>query len=560
MGITPSQEIFRFIVEGSKEEIYLVRPDGSVAYVNKAASESLGYDVEELLSLHVADFDKMYGHRFDEVFRDLRSGGSPVYLTEHTLRDGRKISKEIYCTLMVIHGEEFVCGFGRDVTERKKEQEALRESEKRFRDLAENTSDLIWETDEKLRFTYMNRTITEHLGVTPEDRYGKTLLDVIPPQEARRLEPLLMSHVANPRPFRNMEYMALHKDGTIRFRQTSGVPVFGEDGTFKGYRGITRDVTEERLANERLSASERRFAAVFQSSPVPMVISRPHDGLIVDCNLSFERWSGYTRDEAVGRTSVELALWRDALDRKRFAEHLLEQGSIDGWEMHFRVRGGVLRYALLSARLIELDGERLALVQVSDVTAKKELDEELARYRERLELLVKERTADLSREIEARKRTEAELRYREMELENRRMDLEEMNAALRVLLRQREEDKEAMESNVLAHVKTFIMPHIVRLEETGLNKTQRSSLSMIKAHLEEIVSPFAQKVSSAYLGLTPSEIQVASLIREGKTSKEIARILNISINTVQTYRYNIRRKTGIKNKKTNLRTFLKNLA
>jgi len=82
---------------------------------------------------------------------------------------------------------------------------------------------------------------------------------------------------------------------------------------------------------------------------------------------------------------------------------------------------------------------------------------------------------------------------------------------------------------------------------------------MLRGHLEEITSPFTRRISSEFLGLTPAEIQVASLIRDGKSSKEIARILNISINTVHTYRFNIRKKTGVKNNKVNLRSFLKTL-
>lgn len=151
------------------------------------------------------------------------------------------------------------------------------------------------------------------------------------------------------------------------------------------------------------------------------------------------------------------------------------------------------------------------------------------------------------------------MRYREMELKNRSIELEEMNAALKVLLKQRDEDRSTMEMNVLTNMKTFILPHIERLEKAGLEEGQIKSLSMLRGHLEEITSPFTRRISSEFLGLTPAEIQVASLIRDGKSSKEIARILNISINTVHTYRFNIRKKTGVKNNKVNLRSFLKTL-
>jgi DNA-binding CsgD family transcriptional regulator len=146
-----------------------------------------------------------------------------------------------------------------------------------------------------------------------------------------------------------------------------------------------------------------------------------------------------------------------------------------------------------------------------------------------------------------------------MELGNGRRELEEMNAALKVLLKQREEDKVNMEMNIISNIKTSVLPYIEKLELSGLADGQMRVSSMIKSLLGEITSPFIRKVSSEFLGFTPNEIQVASLVKEGKSSKEIAEILNISPNTVHTYRYKIRIKTGLKNNKVNLRSYLQTL-
>ena len=151
------------------------------------------------------------------------------------------------------------------------------------------------------------------------------------------------------------------------------------------------------------------------------------------------------------------------------------------------------------------------------------------------------------------------LRSREMELEKGRRELEEMNSALKVLLKQREEDKVNMEMNIISNIKTSVLPYIEKLESSGLAEGQMRVSSMIKSLLGEITSPFIKKVSSEFLGFTPNEIQVASLVKEGKSSKEIAEILNISLNTVHTYRYKIRIKTGLKNNKVNLRSYLQTL-
>jgi len=144
------------------------------------------------------------------------------------------------------------------------------------------------------------------------------------------------------------------------------------------------------------------------------------------------------------------------------------------------------------------------------------------------------------RDITERRRMEEALRKREEELEHKSQNLEEMNTALRVLLKHREEDKSELEERLLSNVKKLVVPYVEILDD----------------HLQDILSPFLRNLGTRHLNLTPKEIQVASLIREGKTSKDIAEILGVSARAVDFHRDNIRIKLGIKNKKANLRSYL----
>ena len=182
------------------------------------------------------------------------------------------------------------------------------------------------------------------------------------------------------------------------------------------------------------------------------------------------------------------------------------------------------------------DRELKACVEIA--LFKKEMEKALKEAHYELELRVKERTKDL--EIKTK-------------------SLEEMNTAMKVLLKRREEDKTEIENNVLTNVKELVMPFVDKFRETQLDDQQKTFLSIIESNLNEIISPFTRKLSLEFLNLTPTEIQIANMTKHGNTSKKIAKIMNISPRTVDTHKKNIRRKIGLEGKRANLRSYLLSL-
>jgi DNA-binding NarL/FixJ family response regulator len=161
-----------------------------------------------------------------------------------------------------------------------------------------------------------------------------------------------------------------------------------------------------------------------------------------------------------------------------------------------------------------------------------------------------------SRDISQEKRNTANLKKREKELNARTRSLEEANTAFSILLRRREEDRTHFESSVVSNMSTLIKPYIEKLKNTPLDAIQTNHLNVIETNLEQIISPFVRDIGSRVLDLTPMEIRVANLVKEGKSNIEIAEKLSVSKNTILTHRFNLRRKLGIKNKKINLRAYL----
>jgi len=162
-------------------------------------------------------------------------------------------------------------------------------------------------------------------------------------------------------------------------------------------------------------------------------------------------------------------------------------------------------------------------------------------------------------DVTERKQTERSLKKREDELEIKANSLEEVNTALKVLLDKREEDKKELQSNVLANIGELVVPYLERLKKSLLAPEQAMLVEILEANLHNIISPVLGKLSSRKLNLTPMEIRVADLVKNGMSNKEIADFLCLSINTILTHRYNIRTKLGLKNQKRNLRSYLLSL-
>jgi len=159
-------------------------------------------------------------------------------------------------------------------------------------------------------------------------------------------------------------------------------------------------------------------------------------------------------------------------------------------------------------------------------------------------------------EITALKLTEEALKKSQEELFEQKQSLEEANIALKVLLKQREEDKLELEKKVVTNVKNLVLPYVEKLKNSRMKHRDKTLVEIIETHLNDVISPLLQRFDNAKILLTPQEMQVASMVKDGKTSKEIADVLNVSETTVNFHRKNLRVKFGLRNKQANLRSYL----
>ena len=264
-----------------------------------------------------------------------------------------------------------------------RKNEEWRKSKERFRSLVEITSDWIWEVDQFGVYTYVSSKVEDLLGYTPDEVVGKTPFDLMPQAEAERVGAIFADIAKSRRPFQGLENTNVHKDGRLVILETSGVPILDADGSYSGYRGIERDITERKQAEEALRTSEQRFRNIVESLPMGiMLYDLETDGRLVfkGTNPSANTILGVDCRQFIGQT-IEEALpplaETDLPDRYR---RVAEQGKTDHWEQIEYDHAGICGAFEIWAFQTEA-GSMACIIQ--DITERKRAEVELRHERDR---------------------------------------------------------------------------------------------------------------------------------------------------------------------------------
>lgn len=323
-----------------------------------------------------------------------------------------------------------------------------------------------------------------------------------------------------------------------------------------------------RKAEEALRKSEQRYRTLFKTMSEGFALNeiindtqgRPCDFRFLDVNPAFEQLTGLKRNDLMGRRVLDVmpnteSYWIEGFGRV----------AMTGEPLHMENYASELN-RWYEAFAYSTDPGQFAVV-FSDITERKQTEETLRQLNETLEQRVTERTADLEAinrtlmaEIEKRRDAEKSLQKKTDDLKERTKAVAEVNTALRVLLKQREADRQELEEKVLCNIKDLVMPNLTQLAARKLGSTEKTLLKIIETNLEDITSPLVRHMSLAFARLSPNETQVANLVRQGKTTKEIAELMGVATSTVDSCRNSIREKLGLRNKGVNLKSYLTSIS
>jgi PAS domain S-box-containing protein len=278
-------------------------------------------------------------------------------------------------------------GTVQDITERRRAEEAIRESEQRFRLVANKAPVMIWMSGTDKLCTYFNEPWLEFTGRLLAAELGNGWAEGVHPDDLTKCLDTYVQAFDRRESF-DMEYRLRRNDGEYRWISDTGVPRLDSDRNFAGYIGSCVDVTDRKLAEEALKKSEEKFSKAFRDSPLALTVTSALDHRYIDVNETFERITGWRRDEIIGRTPFDIELWVDASERVQIVNRLMAERSLRNLELRFRMRDGSVRIGLSSAELIELEGEPCILGVTADITDYKRSQEALRESEDKLRLLL----------------------------------------------------------------------------------------------------------------------------------------------------------------------------
>jgi PAS domain S-box-containing protein len=374
-ALQQSEARYRAVFDASRDAFLIADAEtGKLVDANPAALALLGRSLEEIRGLHQKDVhaseDALAGTTAFHRYR-YESGA-----TEHIVlrADGTRIPVEIAASPMRdAQGRDLILGIFHDLTEHRRAEEHLRESEDRFRIMADCCPTLMWVTNAEGLMWFVNRAYREFFGITNEQAAGHNWSQRIHPDDEAEATGAWQRSIEQHTPFA-AEGRVQRADGEWRWATSYGEPRFSESGEYLGHVGLSSDITDRKQAEEALRESEQSHRRQFADNSVVMLLINPGDGQIVDANAAALAFYGYPRDRLLAMRSTDISIL-PASEAPQGIEYL-QQPNGQLLQRRHRLADGSLRDVEVSLSQIQL-GTRIAVHSiVVDITDRKRAEKE----------------------------------------------------------------------------------------------------------------------------------------------------------------------------------------
>ena len=383
-ALKASEARYRALIENASDAIYVTDEAGNFLEANRKTLEMLGYAAEEQLKLNVRDVIPQDDMSVLETALDAVVAGKTM-LVEHAYlrKDGPVVLAENKVKLIAPGTIQVIA---RDMTDRNRAQRALRESEYRHRTLVETATEGIWLGDRDENTTFVNGRLAEMLGYTAAELVGKPAVAFILPDDL----PLIERNLRDDPDFRagGCDLRFIRKDGSQIWAQVSSRSLYNENGEQTGWLAMLSDVTERKLAEDRLKATAERLETILRGAPIGIGIV-DSEGRLVETNTALEIMLGFSAQELIGTRITDYTHPED-LGRCIDLAAQMMSGRLDRYELekrYIRKNGTELWVHVIVSSLKTASGIG-AIGLVEDITERKRALDELQRSEARLRTFV----------------------------------------------------------------------------------------------------------------------------------------------------------------------------
>jgi PAS domain S-box-containing protein len=377
-ALRESEESYRRVMELAPDAITITRlSDGKYFEVNETFCQQTGYHRDQVIGSTAMDLD-IYADPADRkrLITVLRQQGRVDGMEiVFRARGGRLLYDLVSARIMQFKNEECVLIIATVINDLKEAQKALEESERRYRTILEAAPDAICLTRlSDGKYIEANSTFYQRTGYTPEETIGHTSSELHiyanPTDRGKLIEALQRDSQVD-----GLEVLVRYKDGSLSYNLWS-CRVIEHNGE-ACLLVVSKEIDELKEAQRALTESERSYRAILNSAPYSITVSRITDGRYVQVNKAFCERTGYSRQEALGHTTLELNLYVDMDDRERMIAALRRDGKVDGMELPYRCKDGTVVEALVSVRAIRFYDEPCLLHISTNIDALKKAQREL---------------------------------------------------------------------------------------------------------------------------------------------------------------------------------------